>query len=61
MISTIYCDISENEKISSIIKATFTMGSMTGAPKIKVMQIIENYEISKIGLYSGSFGIIQPN
>ena len=61
MISTISCDISENEKISNIIKATFPMGSMTGAPKIKVMQIMENYEISKRGLYSGSFGIIYPN
>ena len=61
MISTISCEISENEKISNIIKATFPMGSMTGAPKIKVMQIMEDYEVSKRGLYSGSFGIIYPN
>jgi para-aminobenzoate synthetase component 1 len=61
MISTISCEISENEKISNIIKASFPMGSMTGAPKIKVMQIMEDYEVSKRGLYSGSFGIIYPN
>ena len=61
MISTISCKISENEKISNIIKASFPMGSMTGAPKIKVMQIMEDYEVSKRGLYSGSFGIIYPN
>ena len=61
MISTISCEISENQKISNIIKATFPMGSMTGAPKIKVMQIMEEYEVSKRGLYSCSFGIIYPN
>lgn len=61
MISTISCEISENEKISNIIKASFPMGSMTGAPKIKVMQIMEDCEVSKRGLYSGSFGIIYPN
>ena len=61
MISTISCEISENEKISNILKASFPMGSMTGAPKIKVMQIMEDYEVSKRGLYSGSFGIIYPN
>ena len=61
MISTISCNISENEKVSNILKATFPMGSMTGAPKIKVMQIMEEYEVSKRGLYSGSFGLIHPN
>ena len=58
MISTISCEISENGKISNIIKASFPMGSMTGAPKIKVMQIMEDYEVSKRGLYSGSFGTV---
>ena len=61
MISTISCEISENIKVSDILKATFPMGSMTGAPKIKVMEIMEKYEKSKRGLYSGSFGIIYPN
>ena len=61
MVSTISCDISENKSISSILKATFPMGSMTGAPKIKVMEIMEQFEVSKRGLYSGSFGIIHPN
>tara|TARA_B110000881_G_C18599807_1_gene534263 strand:+ start:2945 stop:4048 length:1104 start_codon:yes stop_codon:yes gene_type:complete len=61
MISTISCEVSENESISNILKATFPMGSMTGAPKIKVMELMEEYEVSKRGLYSGSFGIIHPN
>jgi para-aminobenzoate synthetase component 1 len=37
------------------------MGSMTGAPKYKVMQLIEKYEESKRGIYSGSIGYITPN
>ena len=36
------------------------MGSMTGAPKISVMNIIENLEDSKRGLYSGSIGYFTP-
>ncbi|MBS1592474.1 MAG: chorismate-binding protein, partial [Bacteroidetes bacterium] len=36
-------------------------GSMTGAPKLKVMQLTEQYEQSKRGLYSGTIGYIKPN
>ncbi|MNL46339.1 Anthranilate synthase component 1 [compost metagenome] len=36
------------------------MGSMTGAPKVKAMQLIEEYESSKRGSYSGAFGYISP-
>ena len=37
------------------------MGSMTGAPKISAMQIIENLEETKRGLYSGAVGYFAPN
>lgn len=37
------------------------MGSMTGAPKISAMQIIENQEETKRGVYSGSIGYFDPN
>ena len=37
------------------------MGSMTGAPKIRAMQLIEHYEASRRGLYSGSIGYVQPD
>jgi para-aminobenzoate synthetase component I len=46
---------------SEIIKATFPMGSMTGAPKIEAMKIIDDYEIIKRGLYSGAVGYISPS
>lgn len=36
------------------------MGSMTGAPKIKVMELIEKYENTRRGIYSGSFGYFTP-
>lgn len=44
-----------------IIKATFPMGSMTGAPKVEAMKIIEKYESTKRGIYSGSVGYITPS
>jgi len=61
MISTISAELKENIHIIDIIKATFPMGSMTGAPKIKAMELIEKYERTKRGLYSGSLGYIAPN
>jgi para-aminobenzoate synthetase component 1 len=42
------------------IKNAFPMGSMTGAPKIKAMELIENYEKSKRGVFSGTIGYINP-
>jgi para-aminobenzoate synthetase component I len=61
LISTISCQLAPEQSFSNILKATFPMGSMTGAPKIRAMQLIEQYEHSKRGVYSGSVGYIQPN
>ncbi len=60
MISTIQSTSSTKDTIA-IIKHAFPMGSMTGAPKIKAMQLIEKYETTKRGLYSGSIGYFSPN
>lgn len=61
MISTISATITEDVKFSDIIKATFPMGSMTGAPKISAMQIIEKAEKFKRGIFSGTVGYISPD
>ncbi len=61
LISTISCQVAPEQSFSKILNATFPMGSMTGAPKIRAMQLIEHYERSKRGVYSGSVGYIQPN
>ncbi len=59
MISTITAQLRTNSFIE-IISATFPMGSMTGAPKIEAMKLIEQYESAKRGLYSGAVGYISP-
>ncbi len=61
LISTVKGALKPNIDFVDVLKATFPMGSMTGAPKLKVMQLTEQYEKSKRGLYSGSIGYIKPN
>lgn len=60
MISTITCQVSDDTNVVDIIKNAFPMGSMTGAPKIEAMNLIEKYEKTKRGLYSGAVGYITP-
>jgi para-aminobenzoate synthetase component 1 len=60
LISTIQCQLKEGISFTQIIKALFPMGSMTGAPKIMVMQLIEALELYQRGLFSGSIGYISP-
>ncbi len=61
MISTISGRLADNVGIAEVLQATFPMGSMTGAPKKRVMELIEQYEGSKRGIYSGTVGYIAPN
>jgi len=56
MVSTVSCEIKENISFGDIIKATFPMASMTGAPKIRAMQLIDDFEDSSRGPYSGCIG-----
>ena len=60
MISTISGQMEDNKDWVDAVKATFPMGSMTGAPKKKVMELIEQYEQTKRGLFSGTIGYIKP-
>lgn len=61
MISTIKGQLKEHTNFSSIIHASFPMGSMTGAPKKRVMELIEQYEASPRGIFSGAVGYINPS
>ena len=61
MISTVSCELKPNISFIDCLEATFPMGSMTGAPKKKVMELIEKHESFKRGLYSGSIGYFLPN
>lgn len=60
LISTVSGELKDNTTFTQLLKDTFPMGSMTGAPKIKAMQLIDEYEYSRRGLYSGSVGYITP-
>lgn len=61
MVSTIVCELREGITLVQAIKNTFPMGSMTGAPKISAMQLMEQYENSKRGIYSGAVGYFSPD
>ena len=61
MISTVSGELEADEDIKSIIKKTFPMGSMTGAPKLKALELIEKYEIAKRGVFSGSVGYVSKD
>ncbi|MBS4013581.1 MAG: anthranilate synthase component I family protein [Bacteroidetes bacterium] len=61
MISTVSSELSDQYHYTEALKMAFPMGSMTGAPKIRAMQLAEEYETTKRGLYSGSIGYIDSN
>ncbi len=60
LISTIEGELKPGTTLSDILKASFPMGSMTGAPKKKVMELINQYEPFNRGLFSGTIGYITP-
>ncbi len=61
LISTVVCQVDKDDNDVDIIKNLFPMGSMTGAPKISAMEIIEEEELTKRGLYSGAVGYFSPS
>lgn len=60
LVSTVVSEVKETTNSVDIIRDTFPMGSMTGAPKISAMKIIEEEEETKRGLYSGAVGYFSP-
>ncbi len=61
MISTIQGLVEKDATFTKLVEACYPMGSMTGAPKQRVMQLIEQYEEKPRGLFSGSIGYVTPN
>ena len=61
MISTIVAQCDANIPSLAVIDACFPMGSMTGAPKQRAMELIDSYEVSQRGLYSGAVGYFTPH
>ncbi len=61
MISTVKAQLEEGIPVVEVLRSTFPMGSMTGAPKVSAMQIIEELEETRRGLYSGAVGYFEPS
>jgi para-aminobenzoate synthetase component 1 len=61
MISTVVCELRQDITPVQAIKNTFPMGSMTGAPKVSTMHLMEQFERSKRGVYSGAIGYFSPD
>jgi para-aminobenzoate synthetase component 1 len=60
LISTVSGELKDGTSFTQLLRDTFPMGSMTGAPKMRAMQLIDQYEYARRGLYSGSVGYITP-
>lgn len=60
MISTIRGTLKDGVQPLEALRRAFPMGSMTGAPKVRAMELIERYEKTRRGLYSGAIGYIAP-
>lgn len=61
MISKIEGELDERITTQEILTELFPMGSMTGAPKKRVLELINEYEVSARGIYSGTVGYVDPN
>ena len=61
MISTVTGELKDGCDVSDLLSAIYPCGSITGAPKIRAMEIIEELEADARGVYCGSIGRIDPN
>ena len=60
MITSISSQMDSGINFTDVLEAAFPMGSMTGAPKLRAMELIESYEDFKRGIFSGAVGYITP-
>lgn len=61
LVSTVTGKLEDHMSVDRLIKAMFPGGSVTGAPKIRAMEIIDRLERSRRGLYTGSIGYFSLN
>lgn len=61
MISTVSATLRDDVSWAEAIRNAFPMGSMTGAPKIRAMELIDELEVSRRGVYSGTIGFVTPD
>jgi para-aminobenzoate synthetase/4-amino-4-deoxychorismate lyase len=61
MVSTVESKLKKNVKLSDVLKNIYPCGSITGAPKIRTMEIINELEKENRGIYTGSIGLIRKN
>ena len=61
MVTTVRAQLAPREDVRSLLRAIFPCGSITGAPKIRAMEIIAEAERDARGLYCGSIGRIDPS
>jgi para-aminobenzoate synthetase component 1 len=61
MVSTVSCEMKEGTSFEAMMNAAFPMASMTGAPKLSAMQLIDTHEDFDRGYYSGAMGLVDGN
>jgi len=61
MVSTVSCELKKNTTFQKITDCTFPMASMTGAPKLRAMELIRSVETFERNYYSGAMGLIDNN
>lgn len=61
MVTTVRAELDSGQDVRSLLRAIFPCGSITGAPKIRAMEIIHQAERDARGLYCGSIGRIDPS
>jgi len=61
MISTVRCSVGRDTTFASVFRQMFPCGSITGAPKLRTMQIIEALEVEPRGVYTGTIGYLGPD
>ena len=61
MVSNVEGIIKSNYSLFDVLKATYPAGTVSGAPKIRAMQIIDELESDVRGIYAGGIGYISPD